>query len=273
MTLYFILLLLAAGLFFLHRHFRNYVPILMYHRIASISGDRNALPPAKFARQLEYLQKSGFTTITPQELFDAYTGKGKLPKKPILLTFDDGYADNYSEAMPLLACYKMKATVFPIAGWVGKRNAWENFHKAPTRTMTWEELDSWKKQGLQIETHTFDHPFLTNCPPERLAKELSDSRSLLQETLQLPMNFLCYPYGFFDETVQTAAREAGYLGAFAIFDHVPIWQKNLYALPRIQIPAHQSMWEFRLKVSSVHMLFVAFRKWERDFKRKFRNKS
>ena len=270
MISYSILLLILLGCILLQRKFRRYVPILMYHRIAAVPGDRNALPPEKFAAQLAYLAKNGFTTITPNMLHAAYAHGAKLPPKPVLLTFDDGYADNYSAALPLLQRYAMTAVVFPIANWIGRENKWEDFHKAPTRTMTWQELADWQTAGMQIEGHTLDHPFLTNCPPERLESELVKSRTLLEAQLPTKINFLCYPYGFFDEKTVLAAKAAGYLGAFAIFDHVNLWQPDLYALPRIPIPAHQSMWEFRLKVSSIHLIFVALRKWERDFKRFWR---
>ena len=81
------------------------------------------------------------------------------------------------------------------------------------------------------------------------------------------MDFLCYPYGFFNQEVIDIAKKANYKMAFAIFDHVPLWNINLFALPRIPIPSHQKMWEFKLKISSIHMIFVALRKLERNFKR------
>lgn len=272
MTLYSMFFLFLLFIYYLYKRFSHRVPILMYHRIASIPGDRNALPPNKFAEQLSYLARNGFTTITPKMLFTAYTEGIPLPKKPILLTFDDGYVDNYTEAMPLLKHYKMNAVVFPIANWIGKDNNWENFHKKPTKTMTWNELSAWRDNGLQIEGHTFNHPFLTNCTQEQLCIELSDSRAVLESNLQMPIDFLCYPYGFFNTETVSAVKAAGYKGAFAIFDHVSLWKLNLYALPRIPIPSHQSMWEFRLKVSSLHLLFVAMRKWERNIKLFWRKK-
>ena len=78
-----------------HFKFRRYVPILMYHRIADVPGDRNALPPEKFREQLQYLKRAGFTSITLQMLYEHYAFGADLPPKPVLLTFDDGYRDNY----------------------------------------------------------------------------------------------------------------------------------------------------------------------------------
>ena len=122
----FILLLIILCIFFiLYLKFKNYVPILMYHRIANIPSDRNALPKEKFAEQLEYLSTHNYHTITPEQLYNHFVNKTKLPKNPVLLTFDDGYQDNYLEALPLLKKYNMTAVVFPIYNWIGKPNKWE----------------------------------------------------------------------------------------------------------------------------------------------------
>ena len=74
------------------------------------------------------------------------------------------------------------------------------------------------------------------------------------------------PIWFFQSTNNKYSKKANYKMAFAIFENVPLWHINLFALPRIPIPSHQKMWEFKLKVSSIHIIFVAMRKWEREFK-------
>lgn len=263
----YLLLIIIALLFALYLKFKNYVPILMYHRIATVPGDRNSLPKEKFEEQLRYLHEHKFTTITPDMLYEHYSKQKPLPKKSVLLTFDDGYADNFTEALPLLKKYNMKAVVFPIANWIGKPNHWENFGKQETMTMNEHQLKQWLNQGMQIEPHTLNHPFLTNCSKEELYPEVHEAKLKLEQLLDKPMNYLCYPYGFFDQNVIEATKRANYKMAFAIFDHVPLWKINLFALPRIPIPSHQKMWEFKLKVSSINVIFVAMRKWERDFKR------
>ena len=192
--------------------------------------------------------------------------KTKLPKNPILLTFDDGYQDNYLEALPLLKKYNMTAVVFPIYNWIGKPNKWENFGKQETTTMNLTELKSWLNHGLDIQPHTADHPFLTQCNEEKLNLEIIDTKTKFEKLLDKPMDYLCYPYGFFNQQVINIVKKANYKMAFAIFENVPLWHINLFALPRIPIPSHQKMWEFKFKISSIHIIFVAMRKWERQFK-------
>ncbi|WP_330997969.1 polysaccharide deacetylase family protein [Pectinatus sottacetonis] len=242
------------------------MPILMYHRIAEVTGDRNSLPENKFIWQLEYLHANGFHTITPEMLYDFYTTGIKLPRKPILLTFDDGYKDTFTVALPLLKKYNMTAVVFPIGNWVGKKNKWENFGKQETTTMTWNELILWQKNGQSSASHTMEHPFLTNCSEPQLLAELVNSKKILEDKLNSHMDFLCYPYGNFNSAVISMAKQAGYKAAFAIFEGVNLSRPDLFALPRIPIPAHQSKWEFKLKVSCLFLLFVAMRKWERKIK-------
>ena len=196
----FILLLIILCIFFiLYLKFKNYVPILMYHRIADIPGDRNALPKEKFAEQLEYLSTHNYHTITPEQLYNHFVNKTKLPKNPVLLTFDDGYQDNYLEALPLLKKYNMTAVVFPIYNWIGKPNKWENFGKQETTTMNLIELKSWLNHGLDIQPHTANHPFLTQCNEEKLKLEIIDTKTKFEKLLDKPMDYLCYPYGFFNQ--------------------------------------------------------------------------
>lgn len=244
----------------------HYVPILMYHRIASISGDRNSLPPDKFAWQLQYLSEHNYHTITPAMLYAFYSEKKKLPPNPVLLSFDDGYSDNFATALPLLKKYHMSAVVFPISQWIGKKNKWENFGKAETITMDYTTLRKWLQEGQNIASHTRNHPFLINCSEKQLDEELQGSKKELEENLLQKTDFLCYPYGKFNAAVINAAQRANYKMAFAIFENVKLHKVALFALPRIPIPSHQKKWEFKLKVSRLFIVFIALRKWERDFK-------
>ncbi len=268
-TIFFILIL---GIFFLYLKFKNYVPILMYHRIADIPGDRNSLPPAKFREQIEYLADNGFTTLTMQMVYEFYASGKELPKKSVLLTFDDGYSDNYTEALPILKENNMTAVLFPISNWVGKENKWENFNKKLTTTMDWDQLKSWQASGMEIASHTINHPFLANCDRKQTTIELTESKTTLEQNLSCSIDFLCYPYGSFNTETKVVVKNAGYKAAFAIFDQAPLWNIDVLALPRIPIPARQSLLEFKLKVSSIHVIFIALRQWERMIKHWIRNK-
>ena len=95
-------IIIFSALLYTYYHFYDRVPILMYHRIASVPGDRNALPGEKFEEQMRYLEENGFHSITVEELQAHFLHGKRLPKKPVVLTFDDGYEDNFSAALPIL---------------------------------------------------------------------------------------------------------------------------------------------------------------------------
>lgn len=254
-------------LFFVWLHVRRRVPILMYHRIATVPGDRNSLPPEKFTEQMAYLKRKNFHTITMDQLEAYYYDHAPLPKNPIVLTFDDAYTDTYTTALPILKRYGHVGNVFSISNWQGTVNTWEHFGKKLTTTMTKDELLSWEKEGNYAGPHTMDHPFLTKCDDERLMKELKDSRLAMEGLTGKSKTCICYPYGDIDRRVTKAASHVGYRLGLGIFYNLPLWTEDRLALPRVPIPARQPMWEFKLKVSSIHLLFIAMRQWERKIKK------
>lgn len=270
MLLFLALFLLFFAAFFFFRTWGKRVPVLMYHRIASVPGDRNALPPEKFREQLAYLASRGYHTITAELLYKHYAHGASLPPKPVLLTFDDAYADNFTVALPLLKAHRMTGIVFPIAHWIGRENRWEDFQKEITSTMTWEQLKAWHASGMEIGSHTVEHPFLPRCDQARQLQELTESKRKLEARLGIPIRAFCYPYGDFNEKTLEILRRLDYAMAFAIFDRAPLCRIDLFALPRIPIPARQPLWEFKLKVGAFHMVFLVLRKLERIVKNRVR---
>lgn len=116
-------IIIFSALLYTYYHFRDRVPILMYHRIASVPGDRNALPVEKFEEQMRYLEENGFHSITMEELQAHFLHGKRLPKKPVVLTFDDGYEDNFSAALPILKNTAMWEMYFPLPiGSAGRTN-------------------------------------------------------------------------------------------------------------------------------------------------------
>ena len=129
-------------------------PILEYHQVTDEVLDPvyevYNVPPAEFAAQLDYLQSEGYTTITLQDFMRVVHGKGTLPEKPIILTFDDGYKDNYTEMLPILEAHGMTAVVYVITNELGKAGY-----------MTVDELKDMQRRGIEIGSHTSDHIPLT----------------------------------------------------------------------------------------------------------------
>lgn len=249
------------------------VPILMYHRVDQIKNDRNTVLPEMFSQHLHFLKKHGYNTITLAQLYDYHTQKIPLPAKPLVLTFDDGYENNFIYALPLLLEHKMQATVFVITGWVGKMNEWENYSGKPScKMMNWEQLKKWQQAGMEIGAHTVTHPSLSRLKEKEIEWELETSKKQLEENLKIKVKFLCYPYGDFDWRVKKIAQKVGYHGAVAIFQGVSLQKEDIWALPRVVISCRQPLWEFGLKVSPIHREFIRLRILEKQVNKLFSKK-
>lgn len=220
---------------FLYHHFSKEVSILMYHHI-DYQENRYAITPDNFSKQLAALKKKGFHTISCDMLLAHITKGQKLPQKPILITFDDAYENVFIQALPLLKKYQMTAAVFVISDWVGKNNDWDSYEqKISARHMSWQQIELWSKNGMEVGSHTNSHPHLSTLKDEEIFNELSSSKMAIENRLHLPVKFLCYPYGNFDERAEMIAKKIGYQGAFSIKKEMNLRHLDPFALSRINV--------------------------------------
>ncbi len=221
------------------------VPVLMYHEIADIgeTSSRLAVAPEVFTRQLAYLRDAGFTAITAGALAAGLADGGKeLPARPVVLTFDDGYGDFYSQALPLLSQYGYTATLFQTTGSVGVPGA-------EKRMMNWRELAEAAAAGMEIGAHTVKHPQLDQLPAAQLREELHASKSQLEEQLGMAVPGLAYPYGYSNERVRQVARELGYGYAYAVGNAMTARGTDNFTLPRLTVKRTTTMESFRKMVN------------------------
>ncbi len=194
------------------------VPILMYHHISdgvtfTALGKSLEVTPQSFEQQLNYLQKRGYHSITFNQLFDALYYGGPLPKRPIILTFDDGYDDAYQFAFPLLKAHGFSGMFYIITGKVG----WRAY-------LNWQQIQTMFDAGMQIGSHTVHHVDMGSLVlySQALAQqELQSSQAALQKHLGVPIQQFCYPSGEPFKNGTIAARQQittllaadGYVGA------------------------------------------------------------
>ena len=197
--------------------------VLNYHQVNN-NFNPLAVPVNSFADQMNYLVDSGYVSITPEELAGGLAGEISLPEKPVLITFDDGYIDNYTNAFPILKALGLRATVFVIAASVDK-----------PQYMTWDNLKEMEKNGITIQSHTLTHAKLEELPDDEIRNELLNSKLMLEENLGHPIEFLAYPTGTYNLHIAGIARDAGYKGAFTVkYGNVDLGS-NMYALERVPI--------------------------------------
>lgn len=205
------------------------VPILMFHYVEYVKdkGDtiRQSLDttPYTFEEEIKTLVDAGYTFMTNSELADALDAKISLPPKPILLTFDDGYRDFYTDAYPVLKKYNVKATEYVITGFIGYPN-----------NMTAEEIQEIATDGLvEIGAHTVDHANLKGMSEKRLVYEVEESKKTLEHLTGKPVVSFAYPYGAFDVPAIQEVAGAGFTSAVSTIpgaDQLQIQRFFLYRL-------------------------------------------
>lgn len=201
------------------------VPILMYHYIrdyhnpADKVGENLSISPQKFREQLDAIKGAGYTATT----LDAFV-EHKLPEKPVILTFDDGYADAYSAVFPALRERGMAATFYVITDYLDK-----------PKYMTWEQVKEMAAAGMQIESHTLNHADLRKLSPDEQLRELVESKRVIEERLGTPVRHFCYPSGRYTEETLGLVKAAGYETATTVAPGVAKIGDDPYQLPRLRV--------------------------------------
>jgi peptidoglycan/xylan/chitin deacetylase (PgdA/CDA1 family) len=186
------------------------VPILMYHYVSDPPEDADiyrtdlSVSPAEFRKQLAYLQDAGFTTIDLYDLARALANQAPLPDRPIVLTFDDGYRDNYINAFPILKEYGMHGTFFIVTDFVTSEN--EGY-------MTWQMVEEMARAGMRMEIHTRWHPTLVEQEPEFVVDQIVGAQQALAAHIDHVPRFLAYPGGSYDDDVLDIVKGLDLWGA------------------------------------------------------------
>jgi peptidoglycan/xylan/chitin deacetylase (PgdA/CDA1 family) len=199
------------------------VPILMYHHVAPRPGGSPLLwvTTRQLVAELAFLRRRGYHTVTLQQVYRCWTEGTALPARPVVLSFDDGYVDQYRYAAPLLRRFGDVGVLDLIVDNLG-------------RALTVGDVLRMSSWGWEIDSHTITHRDLTRLPRIRVRYELVGSRDLLRRYLRLPIDFFCYPGGAYDAAVRRQVSEAGYLAATSV-DYGLARPAELYALPRIVV--------------------------------------
>jgi peptidoglycan/xylan/chitin deacetylase (PgdA/CDA1 family) len=182
------------------------VPILMYHEVRRPYADSPYpglyVPRAEFAAQMAWLDDHGYTAVTLDHVWAAWHGRAVLPRRPIVLSFDDGYRSHYTTVLPILRAH----------GWSGVLNLdlsnldkWWGINPRQVRALV--------AAGWELGAHSLTHADLTGLSGAALRREIAGSRVEIRRRFQLPASFFCYPAGRYDGEVVEAVRAAGYVGA------------------------------------------------------------
>lgn len=229
--------------------------ILAYHRVLpETSGVTLAVSCADFERQLQYLLKKKYTFVRLKEYLSA---KGNV----CAVTFDDGYADNYYYAWPILKKYDIPATIFLTTDYIGRHKPFYWDLKNTTHftkddyALTWDQVREMAAAGIEFGSHTVHHYELNQLSEQEIHTELTVSKALIEQQLQLPVVSLCYPRGAYKPLLRDLAKAAGYTSAVMTQSK----QETPYTLRRIGLYSHDDFGRFVLKVSPLFNILRRFK--------------
>lgn len=240
-------LVLAVGVVgFFYVSSANYrlmgVPVLNYHQVNNKFNTALTMTTADFEEQMEYLEENGYHSISQAEFTAYINGEDDLPDKPVLITFDDGYIDNYDCAYPIMKNHGMRGTIFVIMNFLDQPNY-----------LTTAQIQTMSKDGMEFGSHTISHKPLTSMDQPTVHKELTQSKALLEKKLGKPVTFLAYPEGKYNDMVKLETKACGYDAGFTVNTGRDFPWDDRYDLDRVPFfegPGSFLHFKFRLIFSS-----------------------
>lgn len=232
------------------------IPILMYHHVVEEGKDVNkiTITTNRFEEDMKYLKGKGYTTISFEELIDHKEGNRELPKKPIIITFDDGYDDNYKNAYPILKKDNMQATIFVIGSRIGISN-----YNNDTRYsyFSWEQAKEMYESGIiEIQPHSYNlHHYKEGIKHgqgvlskikegekdyyDRLLEDTNKVVGLIKDNVGCDSYVYAYPYGKYEDVAENVLKDLNFKVTLTTQSQYSDTSKGLYKLKRINVPSHK----------------------------------
>jgi peptidoglycan/xylan/chitin deacetylase (PgdA/CDA1 family) len=240
-----------------------YIPILTYHRLLPGSPDhttdpkRIAVSQNQFRSHLKCLKSLGYRTASLADYAEQLRRGRTSARKSFAITFDDGYEEVLTLALPVLQEFGFTATVFAVPGQLGGVNAWDDGH---AKLLSAAQVRTLAEAGIMIGAHTSSHVHLPQVGPALARREITDSKKRLEEMLGRPVTTFAYPYGESNPLVETFVQEAGFEAAYAT-DRAPRDQtENLFCIRRVVVFPRTNVWGIWWKVQP---WYPAYQDWNR----------
>ena len=222
------------------------LPILMYHSV-SYNKIFFTVSPESFRKQMEWLYQNKYQVISLKELADIIGRKEEVPKKTVVLTFDDSFEDVYLNAFPILKKYGFPASVFIATDFIGREQKNESTGIL-FKTLDSRQIKEMHDSGLiDFEPHTCSHQELTKISQEEARKEILDSRRIIEDGLSKKCYFFAYPRGKYNQDIMGILKENGFLAALTVNPGRAGKNSNLLELPRQSIDSATGKIQFMYK--------------------------
>jgi peptidoglycan/xylan/chitin deacetylase (PgdA/CDA1 family)/glycosyltransferase involved in cell wall biosynthesis len=188
-------------------------PILMYHAVGSNTEKAGTyvIPAARLASHLTWIKRLGYQVISLDQYINCIKENRFPPVRSVVITFDDGYLDNYTSAYPILRNHGMPITIFLVTNFVGQTNQWDMVSQLSGRPiMNWNQIKELAEQGTQFGAHSCTHKSLITVTPAQASAEINQSREHLERELGIPIAAFAYPYGDYNQSIQIMVKQAGF---------------------------------------------------------------
>lgn len=230
------------------------IPILVYHQIAAAPPKGSSfrslyVAPEAFARQMAWLKLLGYTGLSMSALQPYLLGEKS--GKVVGITFDDGYQNNLTHALPVLQKQGFSSTCYAVSGLLGKTNVWdERLGIAQTPLMNEAQIRQWVAAGQEVGSHTRRHIDLTATDDQACLVEMALGKTELESVIEQPVDHFCYPYGRYESKHMAIAGKLGFATATTTLRSRCHTQMNLLQLPRVPVLRSTSLPIFWLKIAS-----------------------
>lgn len=239
------------------------VRILYYHRVEE-ETHRSCVRPGAFAEQMHHLRSEGYNLLSLGSVREHLDEQRPFPERSVIVTFDDGFADNYHNAFPVLQRESIPMTLFLTANFIGQDELPVLRDRSGVRPLDWEQVGEMARGGVELGAHTLTHPNLTELDDDELRREITESRDLIEEHTSARVRSFCYPRGDFDARVKTAVREAGYDVACTTMEGCVTKDTHPFSLRRTFVANDDSLRDFRHKLEGSFDLLHGARSWLRS---------
>ncbi|MCM8812074.1 MAG: polysaccharide deacetylase family protein [Candidatus Omnitrophica bacterium] len=226
------------------------IRVLTYHRVTDAHPeDRLCVPVKRFAEQMQFLHEAGYRGLTMSQVTKWIRGGNGVSGRRVAITFDDGFEDNYLYAFPELkrwgftACFFVP-TEFIQSGQAGRPEA--------DRPMTWEQMRRMLDAGQEIGGHSVTHRKLTKIPASEWDWEIRGCKEILEEGLERPVDYFCYPAGYYNDEIRQLVEKTGYAGAFTVKPGAVKQGMDPFAISRTEVSAFDSLRDFEKKLAGAY---------------------
>jgi peptidoglycan/xylan/chitin deacetylase (PgdA/CDA1 family) len=208
---------------------------------------RFTMPVRNFARQMAWLKRLGYTVITLQQYLQHRRDGHPPPARTVIITFDDGYADVYNLAYPILRRHAFPATVFLVSNRVGGCADWTGrLELGGRRLLDWPQIKEMQLAGFQFGAHTRTHPHLVGMSADCIRREAEGSKLELENSLKVSIDLFAFPFGEYDATVQAIAEQVGFLASCSTKGGLNKFTTAAHALRRTEVDGRCSLLRFFL---------------------------